>query len=146
MRVVFRIGYRVGSAWWFITRPSPNGSKVVVRRGEQLLFIRLTYGQRDIWDLPGGTAAEEETPEQTAARELFEEVGLAGELRLLGVWSGDGAARRATLHAFETEVAAGAEPVLDDVEVAEARWFDQDDLPDRITPVGKKILKVALNA
>jgi NAD+ diphosphatase len=146
MRVVFRIGYRVGSAWWLITRPSPSGSKVVVRRGDQVLFVRLTYGQRDVWDLPGGTAAEGETPEQTAARELFEEVGLAGELRLLGVWAGDGSARKATLHAFETEVGAEAEPVLDDVEIAEARWFDQDDLPRRTTNVSKKILNVTPNA
>src|SRR5689334_20203201 len=64
LRLVYRAGYRVGRVWWFFTRPAASGAKVVVTRGEEMLFIRQTYGARDKWDLPGGTAADGEEPEE----------------------------------------------------------------------------------
>ena len=145
LRVIYRIGYRVGSILWLLTSPSASGSKVVVTRGDQMLFIRQTYGARNNWDLPGGTAGEGETPEETAARELYEEVGLKGDLRPLGSWGGPGRGSKAQLHAFIVEVDPDAELVLDDVEIAEARWFDQNDPPVRIAGGSKEIVKEALS-
>lgn len=144
LRVAFRCGHRVMTVWWFITRPSHTGSKVVVTRGHEILFVRLTYGKRNIWDIPGGTAAQDESPEQTAARELAEEVGLAGDLRPLGTWIGVGRASRGRLHGFEVEVGPGAEPVPDDAEIAETRWFDKDDLPGRIAAGSEQLVNAAL--
>lgn len=132
--------------WWLVTRPAASGSKVVVTRGDQMLLIRLTYGARESWDIPGGTAGAGETPEETAARELFEEVGLAGDLEPLGSWKGLGRAREAELHAFRVEVEAGAEPVLDAAEIAEARWFEMGDLPDRIAHGSEEIVNAAVSA
>jgi 8-oxo-dGTP pyrophosphatase MutT (NUDIX family) len=144
LRVAFRCGHQVMTVWWFITRPSPTGSKVVVTRGREILFIRLTYGRRDTWDIPGGTAAADETPEETAARELFEEVGLAGDLRSLGSWTGIGRAQQARLHGFQVEVRPDAELAQDDAEIAETRWFDKDDLPGCIAAGSELLVKAAL--
>lgn len=143
LRMIYRAGYRAASVWWFFTRPPVSGSKVVVTRGDQVLFIRQTYGERNTWDLPGGTAGAGERPAQTASRELFEEVGLKGELIPLGSWNGSGHARRATLHGFGVEVDQDAELVLDKVEIAEARWFDSDNPPAAVAEGSRAVLKAA---
>lgn len=45
---------------------------------------------KDWWGLPGGAMELGESLEQTASRELFEEVGLScGELKLFNVYSGE---------------------------------------------------------
>jgi 8-oxo-dGTP diphosphatase len=57
-----------------------RGAKAAVFIGRQLL-VTLRDDKRDIpypglWDFPGGGRDKDETPEETLARELFEEVGL----------------------------------------------------------------------
>lgn len=143
-RLAYRAGYVLLSLWWMISHPTSNGSKVVVTRGEEVLFVRLTYGPRNTWDLPGGTANDGETPERTAARELREELGLAGALEPVGQWETGGRGRQGTLHAFRLEVEPSTEPVIDEIEIAEARWFGRDDLPARIAKGGDLILKSLL--
>lgn len=144
LRVVYRAGHHVMRRVWLVAEPYAQGTKVVVTRGDEVLLVRLTYGRRDLWDLPGGTMAEGETLEQTAARELEEEVGLAGDLRHIGTWSGSGRGRRGRLDGFAVEVAAHAEPVPDPAEIAEARWFALDALPTPLTGASATIVRAAL--
>jgi 8-oxo-dGTP pyrophosphatase MutT (NUDIX family) len=146
LRLAFRAGHQVMSIWWLITRPAAIGSKVVVIRGNEMLLVRLTYGARDVWDIPGGTAQENETPIQAAERELYEEVGLSGELTPVGSWTGTGRSRQSHLHGFRAEVEPGAEFVLDEAEIAEARWFEIDDLPGRIAGGSEDIVKASLRS
>lgn len=141
LRLAYRCGYNVMRVWWWITRPVSNGSKVVVTRGDEVLLVRLTYGLRNTWDLPGGTARGGESPERTAQRELYEEVGLTGTLRPLGRWESSGGGRAGVLHAYSMEVEPGAEPRLDDAEIAAARWFGRDALPARISAGSNMVLK-----
>ncbi|MET7765686.1 NUDIX hydrolase [Streptomyces sp. NPDC005393] len=47
--------------------------------GGRLLVVKPTY--KEAWDLPGGMAEANESPEDAARRELREELGLAVELR-----------------------------------------------------------------
>lgn len=144
LRLAFRAGYQTMSVWWFITRPAASGAKVVVTRGDEILFIRHTYGERDVWDLPGGTAADGESPPRTAARELSEETGLSGELQPLGTWTGDGRGRHGQLHGFRVEVDQQAELTLDAAEIAQARWFEIDDLPGAIARGSEALVGAAL--
>lgn len=143
LRVVYRVGHRVMRRVWLISEPHAHGAKVVVTRGDEVLFVRLTYGRRDLWDLPGGTLAGNETIDQTAARELEEEVGLTGTLRHVGTWGGPGRRRHGRLDGFVVEVPAGAEPVLDPAEIADARWFPLNALPEPHTGASATIVRAA---
>lgn len=57
---------------------------VVVRNGNVLIQRRFRQDKGMVYEFPGGTIDEGESPEQTARRELFEEVGLQSGA-LLGV-------------------------------------------------------------
>ena len=127
-RPVYRVGYRVLQAVWFLTRARLTGVKCLVTDGNELLLVRHTYGRRS-WDLPGGTMRKNEPPDAAARREMAEELGLTevdwepiGELRIVEGW------RRDTLHCFRGEVQA-PQLHLDRGELLDARWFARAELP-----------------
>jgi len=49
-----------------------------VIKGNKVLMVRNRYGNREFWAPPGGGIEDNETPEQTAVRELKEETGIDG--------------------------------------------------------------------
>lgn len=77
-------------------RLSPNGTPVVVQTGASIIVENaqghiLMQQRRDdgTWSYPGGRIEIDETVEEGARREVFEECGLqVGEMELLGVFSG----------------------------------------------------------
>ncbi len=77
-------------------RIAPNGTPVVVQTGASIIVEdaqgRILMQQRTddgTWSYPGGRVEIDETVEDAARREVFEECGLSvGEMRLLGVFSG----------------------------------------------------------
>jgi 8-oxo-dGTP pyrophosphatase MutT (NUDIX family) len=143
LRAVYRAGYFVMRGVWSVTRPDAYGSKIVVRRGEEVLLVRLTYGRRKDWDIPGGTLTGDETPAQAAERELREETGLGGRLRHVGTWRGIGRGDGGRLDGFLVDVGADAEPQVDPAEIAEARWFALDRLPRPMAESSEAILRKA---
>ncbi len=59
--------------------------EIVVFEGDRLLLIQRRDDER--WALPGGLVEVGETPAEAAARELWEEAGVRGQInRLLGVF------------------------------------------------------------
>lgn len=77
-------------------RKAPNGTPVVVQTGASIIVEdsqgRILMQQRSddgTWSYPGGRIEIDETVEDGARREVFEECGLkVGKLELLGVFSG----------------------------------------------------------
>ncbi len=77
-------------------RIAPNGTAVVVQTGASIIVEdatgRILMQQRTddgTWSYPGGRIEIDETVEDAARREVFEECGLTvGEMTLLGVFSG----------------------------------------------------------
>lgn len=78
------------------TRYAPNGTPVKIQTGASIIVEdsqgRILMQQRSDdgnWSYPGGRIEIDETVEDAARREVFEECGLeVGEMTLLGVFSG----------------------------------------------------------
>jgi 8-oxo-dGTP pyrophosphatase MutT (NUDIX family) len=110
----------------------------------QVLLVRHTYGDRLRWELPGGGVKRRERAPDAARREIREELGIElGELRGLGDLFERIDGRRDRLCCFSVEIGAvGLE--LDRAEIADARWFRPDRLPERRARYVARIVGLAL--
>ncbi len=141
-RTGYRVAYRVLQIFWLLTRPSQQGVKCLLWHGGRVLLVRHTYGSRG-WDLPGGMVKRAEDPEQTARREMQEELGVAPPR-----WTDLGSVQASLEHRHDTIHIFGAElttPTLtvDRAELGVAQWFAPGELPE-MKPLGAQILAHAL--
>jgi 8-oxo-dGTP diphosphatase len=109
---------------------------VFIARGDELLLVRQSYGQR-YWSLPGGSMEHGESVEQAAVREAKEETGLDVRLtRLVGVYSKP--AQDALAICFAAEVVGGSVHEATDAalasrdEIVECAFFSPDALPEPV--------------
>jgi 8-oxo-dGTP pyrophosphatase MutT (NUDIX family) len=138
-RLGYRIAYRVLQVFWFVTRPTKRGVKCVVTDRDRVLLVRHTYGRRS-WDFPGGSMKRRESPVAAARREMTEELGLDdADWTPIGELHGRLDRRHDTIHCFRVEL---CEPDLrlDLGELATARWFARDALPDDLGPYVDEII------
>lgn len=125
-----------------------NGAGVIIEneRGEVLLGRRR---DNDCWTHAGGSTELGESCEDTARRELLEEMGLtANSLELLGVFSGkeahyiypngDEVYNVAVIYVCRD---FSGVPTAQASEVAELRWFATDELPTNISPPDKAVYR-----
>ena len=127
--------------YWFLIRPETNGVKCVLTNGERVLLVRHSYGPR-AWDLPGGSVRSGEDPENTARREMQEELGLDVEgWDPIGRLEVDIDHRHDRIHCFQAELAS-PEVTIDEAELTAARWFDRSELP-RVGVHTRQILALA---
>jgi ADP-ribose pyrophosphatase YjhB (NUDIX family) len=141
-RRVFRLGYFALQCWWMLRRPHTSGVKVVLRRGDDVLLVRHTYGRRAEWDLPGGFINEAEAPQDAVLRELGEEVGLTARRPVeLGAILLRSSGRRDTVHCFAADADGDAAGLAVDAgEIAQARWFAHDALPAETTSYTRRMV------
>jgi 8-oxo-dGTP pyrophosphatase MutT (NUDIX family) len=105
-----------------------------------VLFIRHTYGDRRLWELPGGGIARGETPQEAVVREAHEELGVA--LSWVPVAVLEIRDRKTNeLHVF-TAGAGSASVTIDPGEIAEARWAPPGDPPRPLSPSTAAILEL----
>ncbi|HWH11434.1 MAG TPA: NUDIX hydrolase [Solirubrobacteraceae bacterium] len=134
-RRILRIGYRLASAaaysWWSIAGSRNRGAKCVLLNDGDVLLVRHTYGDRRTWDFPGGFVRRREDPIVAAGRELGEELGIvAPSLRPIGRLVLRFGRRNDTVHYFAADL-PDRRLSPDDVELAEARWFNPASPPAR---------------
>jgi ADP-ribose pyrophosphatase YjhB (NUDIX family) len=132
-----KVGFWVMAGWWYVTRPEGVGAKCLVFHKGKILLVRHTYGP-DVWTIPGGRIKRNETPEEAAAREVCEETGFSmGQLYSLGDAWDEHYRKEERVHYFfgETE---GEVPLIDPLEIREARWFGPLTLP---FPVSARVIK-----
>jgi ADP-ribose pyrophosphatase YjhB (NUDIX family) len=115
---------------------------LIVREGLILLGKRGP-GTRESgkWSFPAGFVERGERVEAAAAREAYEETGLAVVIgELVGLFSSEG--EPVVLAVYAADAAEG-EPLASD-DLTEVGWFDLNDLPELAFPRDRRILDVWL--
>jgi len=126
-RVAFRGAYSLAMAYWFVRRPETRGVLVAIWCGPRVLLLQNSYKRQ--FSMPGGGAHRGESPEQTGARELREEVGLTVEpsrLRPAFDVTDTGEYKRDHVAFLELEVDAEPPLEIDRREVVWAGFIDQE--------------------
>jgi 8-oxo-dGTP pyrophosphatase MutT (NUDIX family) len=143
LRLAFRVAHRGLRVWWFVRRPTKEGVKCVLTRGDDVLLVRHTSGRRGDWELPGGGVKRREEPRDAAHREVREELGieLAGVAPLGELFARSGG-KRDRLWCFTAEV-GDAQIQCDRAEIAEAGWFPRGRLPSGAARYVARIVAMA---
>jgi ADP-ribose pyrophosphatase YjhB (NUDIX family) len=140
-RVVARLGGFINR----IRRPVTLGVRAIVRDPEgRVLLVRHTYVPG--WYLPGGAVDRGESVIDSLTHELLEEanVRIVGTPRLLGIYF-NAYASSDHVALFEVNEFAQTAPKRPDHEIAEARFFPLDALPEGTTPATRARLDELLS-
>lgn len=128
-RAALRSAHALRLWWWRRLRRSVRGCNVIAANpAGEVLLVRHSYHARDVWMLPGGGLDREESPLDTARRELVEETGCV----LDKAWHLDTVTLDRKGWTNVIELVAGetrGSPVADGREIEEARFFPPDALP-----------------
>ncbi len=128
---MLRLVYLAYEIYNFIFKPVLFGVRILLIKDDQVLLVKHTY--KGGWHLPGGGLKRGETVEEAARREAREETGV--ELRyiqLIGIFSDleNGFSGHNILFSSNDFDFVG-QP---DHEIAEARFFPLNALPDDLSP------------
>lgn len=112
--------------------PNPASAVLLIHDQQVLLVKRALEPKKGCWALPAGFQEWDETPEQAARRELFEETGLQlGKLELLDlVYNGFDNFKPVNLAIFYGKFSGGQLKPGDDV--SDAAFFPIDNLPNNL--------------
>ena len=135
MAGILRLLLPAARLWWRIRKPRTLGVRAVaLDPDERIVLVRHTYA--DPWYLPGGGVDRWESCADAVRRELEEEAGLAEARieRILGVYHNTSESKDDHIVAFVVRVDAAPLRPTDKLEIAEARWFPLDGLPDNASP------------
>ena len=128
------------------------GANVILLDNENRVLLHHRRDM-DLWGLPGGFCELGETVEQTASREVKEEVGLiCNKLKLFNVYSGEGQHFKyphgdEVYNVTSTFICTDFEGTIkvDETEGRDARFFSFDEMPSNITAGIKAILNDYIN-
>ncbi len=126
---------------WFLHDKFMVGVSGVIEDEEgRILLLRHRFWREGSWGLPGGYANKGERLEETVRREVREETGYEVEVRgLIRVVSG----YRLRVEASYRGKFVGGVERLDGREVLEARFFKRDELPVKILPSHRELIRLA---
>ncbi len=122
--------------YWRVRKPQTFGVKVLLRHPErpnEVLIIRHTYGNRNLWNIPGGGYnPEKESPQQAAVREVREELGVdVVDLVQIGEYQTVGEGKRDTVVMFSGTI-TDLNMLKPNAEVEEVSWQNYETLGGRI--------------
>ena len=124
------------------------GASTIVENEKGQILLQLR-SDNHCWSYPGGSVELDEVVEEAAKRELFEETGLvANELELFGIFSGkdthyiypNGDEVSTIDIVYACRDYSGTLKCQED-EVDDLRFFNLDEIPDKISPPTIHIIK-----
>ena len=131
--------------YWKLFKPKTFGVKIIIHHYEskQFLLVQHSYGDHDIWHLPGGGYnPKRESAVDAARREVFEELGIElTELTYLTEYKTSAEGKQDTVSIF-TAVAKSVGLTLSS-EIRSAKWFHLSEIPEEQT---YKITRFAISA
>ena len=108
-----------------------------------MLLVRHTYGRRWQWDLPGGGKHRREEPARAVEREIREELGIEPDsFAFVGELFERIGGKHDQLWCFRAELGE-RELSPSPVEIAEARWFPRDSLPQNRARYVDRVVRLA---
>lgn len=118
---------------------------VLDEEARSVFLIRHTYVPG--WHLPGGGVETGETIQQALVKELREEgnIELTGPAELFAFYKNLYASRRDHVALFVCRAHRQTAPRAPDVEIAEARFFSLDALPQELTGATRRRIGEVLN-
>lgn len=124
-----------------------GSTMLVLNEHNQLLMMKRSESEN--WGVPGGAMELGETTEETAKRELFEETNLqVGEMKFFGIFSGKELYYRYPSgdEVYNVSIVyitrdTHGELRLTDGEHFKFQWFPLSNLPEKISPPIKPILR-----
>lgn len=143
-KLLFLIGYPI---LWFAARYF-SGDRVrvlVVDRDGRVLLVKTWLGNQK-WSLPGGGINQSEHPKEAAARELYEEAGIAispEQLQNVGTFAGKESLKFQLL-VYKVTIDEAVMPklsLLRRLEIIDRVWCEPDQLPSSLSPVVSWALK-----
>lgn len=117
---------------------------IIVNERHQVLLIKNVVSRNKNWTLPGGGVEYGESPNQTAVRELWEELKLRVELDDLEFMADvlqSQTKLRYDIPLFRLQINWFDPADYNKVELADAAWFDVDLLPDEHSVIVKTATK-----
>lgn len=127
--------------YWRIFKPKTTGVKVFVKYKDKVLFVQHSYGRKS-WTLPGGGAKKNENLEETARREVKEEVGIKlDKITNKGSFFYNEEGKQDTIFVFFAEIDNDAVKI-DNLEIQNASWEEIDSLTLSQSPIAKKCFEM----
>ena len=118
--------------WVYFKNPACASAVAIVMDGKLVLVKRGVPPHTGSWCLPSGFGEYDESPEETAVREVKEETNL--DIRLLGLYktyfSDSCPGKNTVVHVYLAEAVGGEMAPGDDA--TDVRAFPLDDLPAKI--------------
>ncbi|MDZ5697961.1 NUDIX domain-containing protein [Chelativorans sp. M5D2P16] len=137
-----RLRVRLFHLWFLLRRPMTLGARGVVFDAQRraVLLVRHTYVAG--WQLPGGGVEPGETLETALERELAEEgnIALTGAPVLQSIHFNRQASRRDHVAVYLVTAFRQTSTHVPDREIAEARFFTLDALPEETTAATRRRL------
>src|SRR5947199_6468462 len=129
-----RLRHRLFHLWFLLSRPMTLGVRaLVIDEQNRVLLVRHTYVAG--WHLPGGGVEKGETALDSLTRELREEgnIELEEEPRLHGFFFNRKVSPRDHVAVYVVRRFRQSAPHAPNLEIAEARFFPRDALPEGVT-------------
>ena len=133
-RAVLPLAHKVRHRWRKWRGVPIAGVSVAITNAQgELLLLRHSYGPK-VWALPGGGLKPGEDPQECAAREVMEELGITlSGLRKVAQLEEQISGSPHTAYLFAANTSAV--PAPDEREVIQAHFFAHDALPEPLGPV-----------